>query len=136
MIQGLRNGPGPKTEAEETIESTALAGAAAIQRIITDRDNLRNWAHAQNREITTLRTDNEGLRRRIVLIRQRYLELATGILGQFEKFDEALCEILEEDSKKSAQSDDPILVDLAQRLSPTGRNSAHDSSAKPKGTSA
>jgi hypothetical protein len=118
MIEGLRNGSGPKTEAEETIESTALAGAAAIQRIITDRDNLRNWANTQNREITALRTDNEGLRRRIVLIRQRYLELATGILDQFEKFDEALREILEEDSKKSAQSDDPILVDLAQRLSP------------------
>jgi predicted nucleic acid-binding Zn-ribbon protein len=135
MIEGQRSGPGPKTE-DETVESTALAGAVAIQRIITDRDNIRNWASAQHREIAALKTENETLRRRVVLIRQNYLELATGILGQVERFDEALREIFEEDPKKSAPSDDSILVDLAQRLSPAVRNSAHETSRKPKGTSA
>jgi hypothetical protein len=136
MIEGQRNMAGLKTEADETVESTALAGAAAIQRIITDRDNLRNWASTQQREITALKNENEDLQRRVVLIRQQYLELATGILGQFERFDGALRELLEDAPKKSKQNDDPILVNLAQRLSPTGRDSRLDNPGRPKGTSA
>lgn len=131
MIEGLPNGP--KIESNDTVESTALAGAAAIQRIITDRDNLRNWAGAQHRELTALRAENDDLRHRVLLIRQRYLEFATEILGQFERFDGALREAFEEQLKTSEQAHDPTLVDLVQRLSPS-RNSGLGSQGKP-GTS-
>lgn len=121
MAEGLQNVTGPKTESDHTVESVALAGAAAIQRIIADRDGLRTWASNQQRELVGLRAANDELRRRLLMIRQHYLEFATQILGQFEVFDAALTDALK-DSPTPPKKDD-TLIDLVQRLSPVNRSS-------------
>jgi hypothetical protein len=110
---------GPRLRSEETLESTALAGAAAIQRIIAERDSLRSWATSQQQEVIGLRKANEDLRRRILLARQCYLEIATRILEHFEEFDSALRDAPQGSPPASKESD--TLIDLAQRLSPTNR---------------
>jgi len=74
----------------QTVEQAALAGAAAIQRIITERDKLRGLTQSQQSELERLRSENDNSRRRVLEIRQHYLELATEVLSRFEKFDEAL----------------------------------------------
>ena len=68
MIEGLINVMTPKpqtqaseSESDETIESVALAGATAIQRLIADRDSLRNCANAQQRDLVALSAINEDL---------------------------------------------------------------------------
>jgi hypothetical protein len=110
----------PRLQADETLESAALAGAAAIQRIIAERDSLRSWASSQQREITSLRNANEDLRRRMLLARQCYVELATRVLDNFEQFDGALREA-PQDSRTPPLKENDTLIDLAQRLSPTNR---------------
>ena len=74
---------------EGLVESVALVGAAAIQRLIADRDSLRNCANAQQRDLVALSAINEDLRRRVALIRRHYVELGTRILTQLEQFDQA-----------------------------------------------
>lgn len=102
------------------MESVAIAGAAAIQRLIADRENLRNRANAQQRELVALSASNEELRRRVALIRHHYIELGTRILTQLEQFDQATRDAMQ-DNQHTAQapSDDPNLVALARRLSPS-----------------
>ena len=124
MIDGLKNVMTPKPEASEShsndsVESVALAGAVAIQRIIADRDSFRNRANAQQRELMALNAVNEDLRRRVTLIRQRYVELGTKILTQLEQFDQATRDAME-DIQGSPQSsiEDANLVSLAHRLKP------------------
>jgi predicted nucleic acid-binding Zn-ribbon protein len=119
-IEGIEGIAGLKKESDQTLESTALAGAAAIQRIIAERDSLRNVTSSQQRQIMRLRGTNEDLQRRMLQIRQHYLELATEILGRFEKFDGALQEALRDPPADSSAKNDDRLVDLAQRLAPTG----------------
>jgi hypothetical protein len=127
MIEGLTNVMTPKTQAQasegefdEAMESVAIAGAAAIQRLIADRDNLRNRANAQQRELVALSASNEELRRRVALIRHHYIELGTRILTQLEQFDQATRDAMQ-DNQHTAQapSDDPNLVALARRLRPS-----------------
>ncbi len=100
MIEGLSSvvtppgtpaGQAPASEqaADETIDSVALAGAEAIQRIIIDRNNLRSCASLQQRDLAALNAINQELRRRLGLIRHHYVELATRILTQLEQFDQA-----------------------------------------------
>jgi len=74
----------------QTVEQAALAGAAAIQRIIAERDKLRGLTQSQQSEIARLHAANDDSRRRVLEIRQHYLELATEVLSRFEKFDAAL----------------------------------------------
>jgi hypothetical protein len=127
MIEGLTNVMTPKPQAQtsegefdEAMESVAIAGAAAIQRLIADRDNLRNRANAQQRELVALSASNEELRRRVALIRHHYVELGTRILTQLEQFDQATRDAMQ-DNQQTAQapSDDPNLVALARRLRPS-----------------
>jgi len=80
----------PKPGSAQTLEQAALAGAAAIQRIIAERDKLRSLTQSQQSEIMRLRTANDDSRRTVLEIRHQYLELATEILGRFEKFDGTL----------------------------------------------
>ena len=127
MIEGLVNvmTPKPQTQAfedepDETMESVALAGAAAIQRLIADRDNLRNCANAQHRDLVALSAINEDLRRRIALIRRHYVELGTRILTQLEQFDQAIRDAMQDNQHAApAPSEDANLVALAHRLRPS-----------------
>ena len=127
MIEGLSNVMTPKPEAQvsnggpdETIESVALAGASAIQRLIADRDNLRNYANLQQRDLVALSSVNEDLRRRVALIRHHYVELGTKILTQLEQFDQATRDaMLDIQGGAPASSEDANLVALAHRLRPS-----------------
>jgi hypothetical protein len=126
MIEGLidivtRKQPTPSFEGatDESVEKVALAGAAAIQRLIDDRDRLRNCASAQLQDLVALSTINKELRNRLVLIRRHYLELGTAILGQLEQFEKTTREaMLDTQDTASGPSDDGNLVALAQRLKP------------------
>lgn len=122
MIEGLTNVMTPKAvgsqESDDHLEKAALLGAAAIQRIIADRDDLRNRATTQQRELVALSAINEDLRRRITLIRHHYVELGTKILGQLEQFDEAFREVMREKNDPGASIEHDNLVALAQRLRP------------------
>jgi hypothetical protein len=102
------------------MESVALAGAAAIQRLIADRDSLRNCANAQERDLVALSAINEDLRRRIALIRHHYVELGTRILTQLEQFDQATRDAMQDNQHAApAPSEDANLVALAHRLKPS-----------------
>jgi len=112
--QGLADG------SDETVESVALAGAAAIQRLIADRDNLRNHANVQQRDLVALNAINEDLRRRLALIRHHYVELGTKILTQLEQFDQATRDAMHDiQSAAPSSSEDANLVALAHRLKPS-----------------
>jgi hypothetical protein len=127
MIEGLINMVTPKQGTQvaehgsgESVESVALAGAAAIQRLIADRDNLRNCASSQLEDLVALSAINKDLRRRIALIRHHYVELGTTILAQLEQFDQATREAMQnKQGVASAPTEDANLVEIARRLRPS-----------------
>lgn len=126
MIETLRHIMTPRPQAElsevmveETIESVALAGAAAIQRLIADRDTLRDRVNTQQRELVNLSMANEELRCRLGLIRQQYLELGSRILAQLEQFDRVTREAIQDNQAlPPTPQDEANLIALAHRLKP------------------
>jgi len=69
-----------QVESDEELETAAIAGAAAIQRLVADRNNLRN-------QLAASRAVQEELRRRLGMLHQRYIELAKKIVAQLQHFD-------------------------------------------------
>jgi len=125
MIDGLKNVMSPKDALridmmDESLESIAIAGASAIQRLIADRDNLRNYVSTQQRDLIALTATNEELRRRIASIRHHYIELGTRILSQLEQFDQATRDLMQDKQPESVpvREEDANLVSLAHRLKP------------------
>jgi HPt (histidine-containing phosphotransfer) domain-containing protein len=105
---------------DETIESIALAGAAAIQRLIADRNALRNCISAQQQDLIALTTANQELLDRLRLFRRLYLEFGSRILAQLEQFDKLTREAIPSTRVgASAPEDDANLIALAHRLRPT-----------------
>ena len=91
----------PREELEEdgvdnTVERVAVAGAAAIQLLIAERDSLRDRANVQGQHLAALIDMNEKLRGRIFAVRNRYVELATGIIGHLEQLDQATREAMQD----------------------------------------
>jgi len=132
MIEGLINivapagqAQAPEDASDETLDNLALAGAEAIQRIINDRNTLRSCTTAQQRDLATLNSVNQELRRRLGLIRHHYVELATRILTQLEQFDQATREATRDygQSVSSGAGDDDKLTALARRLKPANASS-------------
>ena len=127
MIEGLTNVMTRKVvgthESDDDLEKAALLGAAAIQRLVADRDDLRNRTTIQQRELVALSAINEDLRRRIALIRHHYVELGTKILAELEQFDDAFRQAARDNREQIESSTEHAnLVALAQRLKPqTGR---------------
>jgi len=103
---------------DETIESIALAGAAAIQRLIADRNALRNCISAQQQDLIALTTANQELLERLRLFRRLYLEFGSHILAQLEQFDRLTREAIPSTARASAPEDDTNLIALAHRLRP------------------
>jgi hypothetical protein len=94
MIEGLSKLPTPKPKGEvcegdtnDAVERVAFAGANAIHRLIADRDSFRNRANAQQQDLVALNAINNELRGRLALVRRHYVELATNIIAQLERFD-------------------------------------------------
>ncbi len=131
MIEGLISivtptGQGHLAEGatDETIDSVALTGAEAIQRIIADRNNLRACTNVQQRDLVALNSTNEELRRRLAVIRHHYVELATKILTLLEQFDQATREARDfGQAAARSESDDDNLAALARRLKPANASS-------------
>ena len=124
MIDGRTNivHPSEETKVDDTLESLALSGASAIQRLILERDDLRVRVNTQQGDLVHLTTANLELRRCIIAIRQHYIELATKVLAQLEEFDHATRDLMQERQGKSfdSRNEDANLVSLAHRLKPVG----------------
>jgi hypothetical protein len=114
--------PSEQTKAEHTLESLAIAGASAIQRLISQRDDLRALVNTQEGDLAHLIAANMELRRCIISIRQHYIELATKVLAQLEQLDDATRDMIQERQNRSfdARAQDENLVSLAHRLKPAG----------------
>ena len=128
MIEGLKgasatrqNNPALTGEPDQTIESVAMAGATAIQHLITERDSLRGRARAQEDELVGLRAANEDLRRHLTLIRDHYLGLATGVVTELNQIDQFFQAALQRSQNVTSGPDDSSLISLAERLSPNGK---------------
>jgi hypothetical protein len=103
MNEAPRDMPNPRPQpqsgdyaSDQAIENAALAGAAAIQRLVAERNGLRNRLGAQQREVAALRAVNEDLRRRLILIHQRYVELAKRVVGELEQVDGVIRTVAQE----------------------------------------
>src|SRR5262245_54577163 len=68
---------------DEEIESTAVAGAVAVQKLIADRNRLRE-------ELTTSLAAQAELKRRLGALHKQYVELATKVVAGMQHFDGAM----------------------------------------------
>ena len=78
-----------QAESDEDLENAAVAGAAAVQRLIADRNNLRS-------QLAASRAAEEDLRRRLTTQHQRYIELAKRIVAQLHQFDSTMRDAVRE----------------------------------------
>jgi hypothetical protein len=68
---------------DQEIESTAVAGAVAVQKLIADRNRLRE-------ELTASLTAQAELKRRLGALHKQYVELATSVVAGMQHFDGAM----------------------------------------------
>ena len=78
-----------QVESDEELETAAVAGAAAVKRLIADRNNLRN-------QLAASRAAQEELRQRLATLHQRYIELAKKIVAQLHQFDSTMRDAVRE----------------------------------------
>jgi hypothetical protein len=81
-------------ESDEELERSAVAGAAAVERLIADRTNLRNLLAAHEREVAASRAAQEDFKRQLGMLHQRYIELAKRVVSQLQQFDGAMREAM------------------------------------------
>jgi hypothetical protein len=112
MNNATQSAPGELPH-NQTLESVALAGAAAIQRLIAERNTYYQQATNQQRDLVALRAINEDLKRRIVLIRERYVGVGRTILAQLEQLDQTTREAM---GVNPAQASDANVLTLGDRL--------------------
>jgi phage shock protein A len=86
-------------ESDQDLERSAVAGAAAVERLISDRNNLRNLLAAHERELAASRAAQESLKRRLGVLHQRYIELGKSIVSQLQQFDCAMREAMSDRSE-------------------------------------
>jgi hypothetical protein len=101
---------------DEAVENAALAGAAAIRRVIGERNELR-------REREGLRAVNGELRDQIVkitTIRDHYVQLASDLFAELKHIHHAIHGALQKSQELSLapENRDATLIDLARRFSP------------------
>ena len=139
MIENLRQVITSRPQAQvsdggsdDTIESVALAGVAAIQQLIAERDNLRNCVSAQQRDLAAMNAAKEELRRSLGLIRQHYLELGRRVLAQLEQFDRVTREAIEDNQATiPTPQEEANLIALAHRLKPNNWSAKSANEAMP-----
>jgi hypothetical protein len=86
-------------ESDEELERSAVAGAAAVERLISDRNNIRNILAAHERELAASRAAQESLKRRLGILHQRYIELGKSIVSQLQQFDCAMRQAMSDRSE-------------------------------------
>jgi hypothetical protein len=103
---------------DQSLESVALAGAAAIERIINERDGLRGRVCVQEDELNRLGAVNEDLRRYIAAIRDHYVGFAMQLITQLEQFDRTVQAVLQKAHRSTNEREHATLISMAQRFSP------------------
>ena len=108
--------PAAEFASNQAMENAALAGAAAIQRLVAECNGLRTRVGLQEAELARLRSANEGVRRRFAMLHQRYVELAKKILGQLEQFDGLIREtgqeaLNEAGRQENGRHDEPMVLE-------------------------
>ena len=68
---------------DQELESTAVAGAVAVQKLIADRNNLRE-------QLTASLAAQSELKRRLALLHQQYVEVAKKVVAGMQHFDGAM----------------------------------------------
>jgi len=81
-------------------ERLALAAAAAIQRLIAERNVLRSQAATQERELARLR-------RNLTLIRDSYRRLTSEFVTQLQHVDSVVGNVIEEPTESAKSSTHP-----------------------------
>ena len=124
--------PAAEFASSQAMENAALAGAAAIQRLVAECNGLRTRVSLQEAELVRLRSAHDGVRRRFAVLHQRYVDLAKKILGQLEQFDglirETGQETLSEMSRpETGRHEEPIV------LSQQAQDGNDGSAPKPNG---
>ena len=95
MTEGLRHFV--PIESDEGLERSAVAGAAAIEKLIADRNNLRNLLATHERELAASRAAQEDLKRQLgYSINGTYIELGKRVVAQLQQFDGAMREAIAE----------------------------------------
>ena len=72
---------------DQEIESAAVAGAVAVQKLIADRNRLRE-------ELTASLAAQADYRRRLQALHHRYIELARKVVGSMQQFDSTMREAM------------------------------------------
>ena len=83
-------------ETDDELERSAVAGAAAVERLIADRNKFRNLLAAHERERAASRAVQQDLKRQLAILHQRYVELAKRVVSQLHQFDCAMREFMSE----------------------------------------
>jgi hypothetical protein len=81
MIEGSNHTP--QFELDQELEATAVAGAAAVQKLIADRNNLRN-------QLAVSLNGQEDLRRRLAILHHQYIDLAKNVVSRLHHFDRTI----------------------------------------------
>jgi hypothetical protein len=83
-----------QAESDQELETAAVIGAGAVQKLIADRNKLRT-------ELEASKTAHEDLKRQLSLLHQRYIELGKTILSQLQQFDITMREAMSERAETS-----------------------------------
>ena len=107
--------PAAEFASSQAMENAALAGAAAIQRLVAECNGLRTRVSLQEAELVRLRSAHDGVIRLFAVSQKRYVDLAKKILGQLEQFDglirETGQETLSEMSRpETGRHEEPIVL--------------------------
>jgi hypothetical protein len=127
-ITGLGNGAADPASADRdallgypasdaAVENAALAGAAAIRRVLGERNELR-------RERERLSAVNDELRDqigKITAVRDQYVQLASDLYAQLKHIHQTIQSAIQKTQALSLTQEDrdATLIDLARRFSPT-----------------
>ena len=121
MDQGLNERPSGganPARSDQSIESIALAGAVAIERIINERNWLRRRAYAQENELNGLRAKIANFRRELSRIQGSHVTFAENLIRELREIDRAFHVLHQNDAASQINREDADLVSLAERFSP------------------
>lgn len=127
----IKDEAGPRQQ-EAAGEAATLA--AAIQRLIAERDSHKLRASNSELELTRLRAVNDELRRQheqTLLLADHYMRLATEVLTTLKNIDNTIHDVVQRSvgaAAGSGESRDAALLSLVRRLSPRGAANDHSDS--------
>lgn len=113
--------PGAHDPSDATVEAVALAGSAAIRRIIAERNELRRERERLNGVNEELRCQNE----KTIILRDHYRQIASELLIQLRQMHQAIQEASRKVHELAASENrDSGLMTLARRFAATGNDGA------------